>query len=39
MQCTVCGSAATNLTPGDFDGLVVPRPHVVRREGVGSNIS
>jgi len=23
MQCSVCGAEADNLTPGDFDGLVV----------------
>ncbi len=23
MQCSVCGAEAENLTPGDFDGLVV----------------
>ncbi len=23
MQCSVCGAEAENLTPGDFDGLIV----------------
>jgi hypothetical protein len=27
MQCSVCGAPATNMTPGDFDGLVVSCPH------------
>jgi len=27
MQCSVCGAEAENLTPGDFDGLVVRCKH------------
>lgn len=23
MQCSICGAEAENLTPGDYDGLVV----------------
>jgi hypothetical protein len=27
MQCSVCAAPASNITPGDFDGLVVRCPH------------
>jgi hypothetical protein len=27
MQCSVCGAEAENLTPGNFDGLVVRCKH------------
>jgi hypothetical protein len=36
MQCSVCGASAINMTPGDFDGLVVSCPHCGDYEVTGT---
>jgi hypothetical protein len=35
MLCSICGAPAKNLTPGDFDGLIVNCPHCHEYEVVG----
>lgn len=35
MLCSICGAPAKNITPGDFDGLIVSCPHCHEYEVAG----
>jgi hypothetical protein len=39
MLCSICGAPAKNLTPGDFDGLIVSCPHCHEYEVAGPTLN
>jgi hypothetical protein len=39
MLCSVCGAPAKNLTPGNFDGLIVSCPHCQQYEVAGPTLN
>jgi len=39
MLCSICGAPAKNLTPGDFDGLIVSCPHCHDYEVAGPTLN